>query len=117
MKQSSQRPLGPADANSVPCIAEPHQFGNCLDWTDNQYPELRSMSCGYGPAEAHGRSRPLTRTQRARIKQQYGSPGADERVLRMLEQLESVEADLSRALQCIVEMEARLVRRSRTSRA
>jgi hypothetical protein len=66
--------------------------------------------CGYGLAEARGRSRPLTRAQRAQLKQDYGSPGADERVLRMLEQLERVEADLSHALQSIMEMEWRLAR-------
>jgi len=100
MSRSSQRPVAPSNANP---LASPHGVGN-------QAPAAGDMGYGYGLAEARGRSRPLTPAQRAQIKQDYGTPGADERVLWMLEQLERVEADLSQALQCVMDMESRLAR-------
>ena len=64
-----------------------------------------------GPRDAAGG--PLTPTEWDQMRLEYGRPRGDERVLRLLDEVERLEAALAGALERAEEAEARLTRRVR----
>jgi hypothetical protein len=64
-----------------------------------------------GPRD-NGRG-PLAPNERDRMRVEYGRPGKDHRVLRLLDEREQLQAALARELERAEEAESRLIRRVR----